>query len=153
MGPVMIELKLFHILTFFFCNIHSDIIVPHVSGPNGLCASISVLQFLYISYLPVSVTCLDHPSLILPYCQFLLNISSKALRLLFCCVGSVWIWISKKTKHLQMLTSRWCSSLLKVSQCPEGFFSETCLPLQRSCLCLVLAYIIHLILYSVFLHY
>jgi hypothetical protein len=80
-------------------------------------------------------------------------ISSKAVRLLFFYVDSVWISVSKKTKHLQMLTSRWCSSLLKVFQRPEGFFSEMCLPLQRGCLCSLLTYIIHLILYSVFLHY
>ena len=47
----MIELKLFHILTFSFCNIHYDIIVPHVSGPNGLCASICALQFVYTVFL------------------------------------------------------------------------------------------------------
>jgi len=98
----------------YFTSLHSLSVTSIMILSYHMCLvqMVFVLQFahcnLYILYFlsPLQCTCLDHPSLILPYCQFLLNISSEVLRLLFSCyILSVWIWISKKTKHLQMLTS------------------------------------------------
>ena len=144
----------------YFTSLHSFSVtsILILSYHMRLVQMVFVLQFpycnLYIFLISLSVLRAWH---IHPwFCRIVSFHWTQVLKLLVFCsvnVGSVWILISKKTKHLKMLTSRRCYSLLKVYQCPEGFFSEANLPLRRGRLCSVLAYIIHLILYSVFMHY